>query len=101
MKVCVYGAHGKVGTILSSELMKMGVDLYKPQRDIVGNADIYFLCTHREVSSYLVPLLPKDAIIIDFSGAYRKESMEDNEWSYGQISNPDLRLTNKISVAGC
>lgn len=101
MKVCVYGAHGKVGTVLSSELTKMGVDLYKPQRDIVGNADVYFLCTHREVSSYLIPNLPKNAIVIDFSGAYRKESMNGGEWSYGQISNPDLKLTNRISVAGC
>jgi len=103
MKVCVYGSTGLVGTVLVQELKKLdNIDIITPDGiEIIKTADVYFFCTPEKISKHYIKQLPNDVIIIDFSTAYRKESFDNRDWSYGQINNHHLRLTNKIAVAGC
>ena len=105
MKVCVYGSSGNVGSNLLTRLKDMhGIEIvnqYYGQRDFL-DADVYFLCTPPEVSDEYIKLIPKDKLIIDFSILKREESFkEESEWCYGQIDSPNLKLKNRISVAGC
>lgn len=112
----VYGSTGLVGQTLVKLLHRhpnVKVDMLGHDEYI--KADVYFLCTDAVTSKwYVTSILPKDARIIDFSDAFRMDSLDGIDgWSYGQIDYPEAEreypgmrypprlLTNKISVAGC
>lgn len=103
MKVCVYGSSGLVGQVLIKELAKLNdIEIIAPMHNMVLDADLYFLCTPESISKQMFYSLPIEAKIIDFSHAHRCEAFKTNtDWSYGQVADPNLKLTNKISVAGC
>ncbi len=120
LNVAIHGREGMVGSTLMKLLSNhpyVNISPHQPREHWDNKIDVHFFATPAEYSKIEIPLIKNDkAVIIDFSDAFRTESLisfgwdKKSDWYYGNVDNGDYQVNNQIkaleakrfiSMAGC